>query len=145
MRISKIEPVLGASRLDVGNWLSRQTMTSHFQEVLGGQARQFTYQNTIELALIAAFVGAGMPVSKAVAWARPFVLDARAPGVRMGGQRQWLVIPAGDFSKAVQTDEPQLSALTELLEPGAPPVFALVNIAEVFRRVDELFNATQES
>lgn len=141
MRLSQIEPVLGASRLDVGNWLNRQTMTSHFDEVVSGQARRFSYQNTVELALVAAFVAAGMPVSKAIAWARPFVTEARGPGLRFGQHHQWLVIPAGNFTKAVETAEPQLSALTDLLEPGAPPVFALVNIAEVFRRVDELFSA----
>lgn len=139
MRLSQIAPVLGASRLDVGNWLNRQTMTSHFEEVASGQARQFSYQNTIELALVAAFVAAGMPVSKAIAGARRHVVAAHSPRMRLGDKRQWLVYPAGKFSSGIETDQPELASLSGLLEPGAPPVFVLVNIAEVFRRVDELF------
>ena len=57
MRLSQMES-LGVRRADVGNWQKRLTFTSDLANVSYGQHRDYSYKNTVELALIAAFVAA---------------------------------------------------------------------------------------
>ena len=141
LRLSKIEALCGSSR-NVANHLARLIMSSDFQPVVSGQARRFSYQNTIELALINAFITAGLPASKAAAFAKPFVAAARFPGIG-APDREWIVFPAGDATQAVNTDAPDLAKLSATFGALYPPVFALVNVGEIFRRVDELFTEAE--
>lgn len=140
MRLSKLEPLLGASRFDVGNWLKRHTMTSSFETVVSGQARTLTYANAIELSLVAAFVAAGLTAPKAIACARPLVASARGPLARYDAQ-EWIIFPGGasDPRRFIMTDKPDFASLQASLGDVIPPSFGLVCIGEVFRRVDALF------
>ncbi|MEH3145196.1 MAG: hypothetical protein PGN34_07565 [Methylobacterium frigidaeris] len=140
MRLAEIERVTGASRLDIGNWLKRLTMTSDFPEVQPGAPRDYSYQNVVELAFIAAFVAAGLPPSTSVAFARPFVVSAQAPGVRIGESRAWTVFPAGDHRRAIATDQVDIDKLAASFDEGTPPTFTIVNTDKIFTRVDDLFN-----
>lgn len=141
MRLSQMES-LGVRRADVGNWQKRLTFTSDLASVSYGQHRDYSYKNTVELALIASFVAAGLSASEAVAFARTFVVSAAAPGVYRGTLRKWLVFPAGDHTRAIHTDEPDLAKLSESL--ACPPTFNFVDMSGLFRRVDKLFMASQE-
>jgi len=141
MRLSQMEP-LGVKRADVGNWQKRLTFTSDLASVGYGQHRDYSYQNTVELALMAALIAAGLSPSRAVAVARPFVISATSPGVYRGTLRKWLVFPAGDHTRAIATNEPDLAKLSESL--ACPPTFNFVDIGGLLQRIDNLFLASQE-
>ncbi|MEN3793947.1 hypothetical protein [Fulvimarina sp. MAC3] len=134
-RISEICEHCGLNRRDIENWLGRLEFRTEFAPVTQGVARQYTVENARELALISAFVRAGVEPRWAVAKA-----DAvRRQILSTGGLREYVVSMNG-AGKGIATSELDAEKLTEMLaEPGCLPVLSIVHVGAVVRRVDELY------
>lgn len=132
-------PTIGARRFDIENWIARETLRTKYQETVPGRARLYSRKNILELATIAAFAKVGMPVSTAVAFSE-VITDWRLPSQ----QREWAVLPAGDFSRVTWTDDlASVLGNTAIGNSEAPPVFAAVQTGEIVRRVDRLFEQVE--
>lgn len=132
----EVLPVIGAPRNRVENWLipARLRLSSHFQQPDIGTARSFTRVNTLELAVIAAFVKASATASAAAAMAAAVLRQDKA-----GKVQEFWIFEAGEMSKGVQTDAITASSTLASLKTAWPPVLTIVRIGEIVRRVDALF------
>lgn len=131
--IAECLSVIGARRTDIENWHGLELRTK-YEPTVRGRARRYSRSNILELASVAAFVRIGMPVGKAIAFAGPIVdnLDHE--------RREWAIFVGGDFDKTIWTDDLAATVGAIQLDDGKPPVFALVNLGEVRRRVARLFD-----
>jgi hypothetical protein len=134
--VTDIEGATGASLVNANNWMARFELSTHFLPATRGRPRRYTRQNALEIAVINAFVTAGIRPGRAVSFARGIVEhhDIFFTGPRLGG---WFVVSASDDSRGIAVDNISLGALVERF-PGAL-AFALIPIAEIIRRVDAYF------
>jgi hypothetical protein len=130
---AQITPVVGADVNNIDNWIGRLELSTKFEPSRRGRERQFTRENTIELAIVAALVQAGLKPQSAAAYA-----DMGLRNLRHGGQREWLIFPAGDATKAFGSDQPDPAALAKKFGAVA---LSFVHVGEIVRRVEELFSA----
>lgn len=132
--ILEILPTVGAERHDVENWLGRLTFSSAFETGTPGRARQFSRDNTIELAAIAAFVRMGWLPNTAVAMAGAVMRMAKVNKVR-----EWAVFstesPNGYATNVIDMDR----IARDVAAASEVPIVRLVPIGEIVRRVDRLF------
>jgi hypothetical protein len=142
--LSEIVSTVGAPISTIENWLmpDRFQLSTNFEQTTRGRARLFTRANTLELALIAAFIKAGAQPSGAAAFAAAVLRadSARAP------IREWWVFPAGNARKGKQLNRlSHIESLEPLLETDAiwPPVLIIVRVGEIARRVNALFAAKE--
>ena len=136
MRMSKFVEEFALSKADVENWISRLPMRTEFAPTIAGRFREFGKANVLELALVGAFVSAGMRPASAVAWAEPVLDDYRS-----GSVQRWFVAPAGSFDKGSfvpDLEAVDLDGLSKLYPSRAIVVF---NILDIVERVDALFRS----
>jgi hypothetical protein len=143
LKLSEILEPIGASRADLTNWFTRLQLRTTYAPTAAGSARYYTKENVLELALINAYVRVGVHPQAAVAMS-DMTLRAVASGARV---REWAVFASGNFSTgrmADTLDEISFDGLTAD-QPDDVPVFAVVRIGEIVRRVEALFKAKEQS
>ena len=143
--LNEILPTIGAPASSIENWLmpDRLRLYTSFEGTTRGRARLFSRNNTLELALIAAFIKAGAAASGAAAMAEA-VLRAETNAAALGRPknydvREWWVFAAGDMTKGSELSTINLKKLQPRLKPAWPPVLTIVHVGEIVRRVDKLF------
>jgi len=132
-----LAPEIGATNRDIENWIARLKLNTRYHSPEHGKARLLSKDNCLELGFIAGLVRGGALPSRAVLFARNF-LRAWKPPALPGGRLQWFVFPAGDLSHGKWTDAPDLESLKKE-EKFKVTAFSFVDVGEIVRRVDALF------
>lgn len=141
MQLIDFIETIGASRRDVENWQARIPTMGRFATLYAptrrGLPRNYSKENVIELAFIAAFVRLGCDLGKANAFAGGLMRQYQT-----GKIRAWLVFPAPDYDSAISTDAPSNSEKIAAMSRISTVVN--IHVAEIVRKVDELFDAHGE-
>jgi hypothetical protein len=134
--MAKILDVVGASSHDIENWIGTLELFSKFQPTVRGRARLYSRDNVLELALLAAFVKAGVRPSLAAAHAAQQLRSVRHSGRVV---REWTAFAVGNPDKAIGVQQLDDEVIKSLLKDGRAAAVSILAIGEIKRRVDALF------
>jgi hypothetical protein len=138
--LAEIQPVVGAKSTTIDNWIVRlkknELLATEYAPSVQGRERVFTRANTLELAIIGAFVRSGVAPKKAAVYGAHVIRSVNYPYGQDPSRREWIVFAAGDIRKTIGTDNPDLDALAKKFSADA---LSLVRVGEIIRRVDTLF------
>lgn len=130
--MNEILATVAAPVSSIENWVmpNRYQLTTKFEATERGRPRGFDRRNTLELALISGFRKANATASAAVAMAAAVL---RADKAKSKIWEFWVFVD-GDITKGKQIDILTVDILNAL-----PPVWTVVHVGEIVRRVDKLF------
>jgi hypothetical protein len=137
LKLSEIHEPFGAARSDYETWLTRKEqlgLRTEYAETVSGSARRFSFENVLELALINAYVRAGVATPSTAAAYADMTLDCLKCGYHI---HEFSVFTGGDFSTGYSVDS--LDSVDFKAADRAAPVFSIVQVGEVLRRVKRLF------
>jgi hypothetical protein len=140
--MSDILDAIGMSLHDCQNVLKRyaEELATTFEPTIQGRSREFSRENAYELAFIAAITSAGVKLSEALPHAAALL---RA---RRGGWRRWMYFLAGDGTTGGKSHAPPSeAAMKQLLKSDRPPVYTCIDLDEIVRRVDAVFDLGGET
>jgi len=135
-------------------WLGAGLLSTDFKETTSGVARKLSRENVLELAMMSVFIDMGSPPKWAQSEIRQWLVHRRGelPNflVRRHDEADWYPASnmtmdelAGELLPAIKPkymadDDPRL---TEQVAAA----FSVINLAEIKKRVDELFDAVGET
>lgn len=131
---------IGASRTDVENWRDRVHLWTEYEPTTPGVAQNYSRENVLEMAVIAAMKKAGCPLRSASAYAGMVIR-----GHRNGDLRKWLVFPAGDFAQGTGTNDPARVDFADLAGKSPQRAVSLIHVGAIVETVDKLFAEKGES
>lgn len=140
MKLSEFAEEFGLSRADVENWISRPevVLRTHYADTIPGRARQFSWPNIVELALMSALVAGGCRPSRAAAYA-----DSIRAGVFSDpSQGRWLLLPAGNFESSLTTDNITEDQLNAVASKSPSRTALVIDVGDIKRRAMRLYLAS---
>lgn len=144
MQLIDFQDKIGASRRDIENWQARIPgmggFTTTFEATRRGVPRDYSKENVIELAFIAAFVRVGCELSKARAFSGGLIRQ-----LRTGHLRDWLVIPAPDFASATGTADIAGTDFAEVARGSDCSAVTVIHAAGIVGKINDMFAAHSEA
>ncbi|SFO91207.1 MerR family transcriptional regulator [Tranquillimonas alkanivorans] len=135
MKMDEFKDTIGASRREIENWLNRvDPFLSTFEPTRRGIPREYTKENVIELAFIAAFIRAGLELQSASAYARTMLRHYRNKEVRA-----WVAFPAGDAASSKATDDISGTDFAALAARSDRSAVTVIHVSAVFEKIERLF------
>lgn len=125
---------LGVSRVNADNWQTRLDLSTEYAPTIRGVPRQYSRENVIELAVIAAFTKAGCPARRAAAYAAAVLRQDRGRQLK-----KWLIVLAGEFQHGRSTNDPSEVSLIEMAAMSPNQVVTLIHVGAIVATVDRLF------
>jgi hypothetical protein len=133
--MSSVLSITGATQRDIENWISRLALATVYEQAGRGRARNFSRENVLELAFLAALMDGGVQaLPLAAAYAATFLRH-----VEIGGVPKWFVFAAGDPSTGFAADTLNDELFGRFSLQGRPAVITAINMKEIVARVDEYF------
>ncbi|PAP99503.1 hypothetical protein LRP31_06690 [Mesorhizobium mediterraneum] len=144
-KLSEFCDTIGAKRGDISNWIERLELKTAYATTVPGSARRFSFDNVLELALINGYAKAGVPPQLGVVIADATIRKLHDHGNAKG--REWVVFVAGDLQTAQAADSLDEISFDELTstQPNDAPVFSMVRVGEIVRRVKRLFATPEDA
>ena len=137
-KFADIEPILiacGGTVRAASTHIARRQIRTELIDTVAGSARPLSRENTFEMACAASLIRGGAKTSAAFAYAANFqtMIDLREPFP------EWFVFAAGNLKRAIHADSINLNKVRK--ELGNPVTLSIVNLHEIKKMVDDLYEA----
>jgi len=129
---------IGISRTDAENWLSRLPLSTEYAPTVRGVPRDYSRENVLELAFLAAMIRTGWPPRKAVRIVRELLQDT-------WGMAAWLGWPAGNIEAAAGASSLEALRADDLAAHSPYRAVSMIHLAVILKTVDALFAEKGES
>jgi len=135
---SEIASVVGARARDIDVWLQRPELIQRFKSTRHGARRSMSRENALQIAFLAAFVKAGIKISKAIKISELFLKLEKK-----GEIKEWILFdPEKELSAANQFEDfSTLESLKLRAITATPPLAVILATGETIRRIDQLFSS----
>jgi len=128
---------IGISRSDAENWLARLDLSTAYAPTVRGIPRNYSRENVLELAFLAALIKTGWPPRRAVGVVRDVLADTWGP--------VWLAWPAGRFEEPMGASHIEALGVEGLAKQSPHRAISAIHIGDIRATVDRLFSEKGES